>query len=296
MLAWNGIRFSCPRHWEVTGIRDRYMLLEDGDGPVLDLRWERTPENVSAETGLALLRKRSRKTGLVIDEPDRLPADSSLIRHNDPTVETAPFSWSTRTGNTQGVGCMLRFPASSMTVVARFHREPTHTNLAAAAELCSSLACFAPSQTIPWQLYDVGFELPGTFSLKSFSLQPGHYRFIFENGDSRLIMDRVGPASVVLKELSLETWVTGFHSLAKTKTYELRPASNGENSLEWIARRKGDLIPARGLSRLLPLTRFCRGRVWLPPHKNMLLCVTMTDKTPPDDTLFTEVCSSYVLV
>ena len=296
-LAWNGIRISFSNSWEVTSIRDRYALLEDADGPALDLRWEKVVEKGSSPIGLAHLQKRSGKTDLDIHIPDPLPETwpPPEAWNGASDMEAAPFLWSTKSGPEHRIGCLLRSPAADMTIVARFHREPTPQELTAAARTTSSLTAFTPSQLLPWQIYDIGFAVPGSFILESFSLQPGHYRFIFKDTTTRIVVDRVGPASVVLGNMPRRDWVKKFFSLEKAKTHEIREAEGDEGPIEWAACLKGDLVPSRGLPFLKP-SRVCRGRVWLPADKNMLLSVSISDRVPPSDTLFSEVCSSYVLV
>lgn len=298
VLAWNSIRFSFPDLWEVTGIRDRYVLLEDSNGPAVDLRWEKTPDRASAQNRLVRLQKKSRRTGLTITGPDPLPAPWRSPRkwHPDKHVDAIPFLWSARDGGGQRIGCLLCFPASAVTVAVRFHRDPVPAGLAEAARLTSSLSPAPLSGPVPWQIYDVAFAVPASFALSTFSLQPGHYRFIFHDGAAQLILDRIGPASVLLQHSSLRKWVTRFHGLHRAASHDIRQPSGEARILEWAAKRKGDPVPPRGVARFLRPIRFCRGRVWLPANGNMLLSVTLSEKNPPPDTLFSEVCSSYVLV
>jgi len=298
VLAWNGIRIAYPQSWEVTGIRDRYLMLEDREGPALDLRWEVHDGAGKYGADLDQLARKLQKSGLSIRPPDHFPIkwQSPAAWHTDPDATPVPFVWSATPQGRDCIGCLLRFPLPGVTAVLRIHRDPTPANLSRAAGIISSLKIFPEQGPVPWKIYDIAYSVPPLFRLSSFSLQPGHYRFIHAGKGVQLLYDRIGPASIVLQNSSLREWTARFHGLKKSSDFDADKEQESTHSILWSTSRKRDPVPPSGLARFFRGARRWRGAVWIPPGKNMILAVTLSAASLPSDHLFHEVCSSYVLV
>ena len=45
-MAWNGISMRVPSQWEVSFLAKSYLQLDDGMGPVLELKWQQVKGSV----------------------------------------------------------------------------------------------------------------------------------------------------------------------------------------------------------------------------------------------------------
>ena len=59
VLAWNGVSLCVPPHWEVNLLDTSYLQLEDGIGPVMELKWQQLRGKFSHEAHLRKLAKLS---------------------------------------------------------------------------------------------------------------------------------------------------------------------------------------------------------------------------------------------
>jgi hypothetical protein len=150
-----------------------------------------------------------------------------------------------------------------------------------------------------WAVFDLDLKVPSRFGLKRHTFRPGHFQFLFEAGSDWLVMERLGPADVLLAGGDIVQWAEHFYEKEKTKlrggpglhTFEFE----GVNAYEWDAQGSGPLNALMG--RISPArANYSLTRIWQPAGVNKILVVRRGGRGPLDRQEFHQICEWYGVV
>jgi hypothetical protein len=173
-------------------ILDRgFVRLAGANLPVLDLRFgpEKAPFNPDKD-GPRLL-KASGIGGTKLS-----PFRASWARRLRGDVWAAP---------SDGPRLFILHPTKKKAVVAALFSAPPPPDLL--RPVLESLDWTSPDAWRSWRCYDLRLETPPHAVLGKASFRPGAFRLEFSIARSRLVFERLAPASVLLAETALESWL-----------------------------------------------------------------------------------------
>ena len=299
-LAWQGILLKVPPGWEPSVLDPEYLRLESEGRQVLDLRWSRIKGGFDPQKYLVKL-KSSLKSQAEMEPglgPWRERGEGSLKRLAQNDLLLAGFRWREKRGPGQGPGAVVYNPATQRAVLFFF-------SLAAEGEagqgwpgVLASLVDQAGEDWQDWAVFDLSMKVPGGYGLKRHSFRPGHFQFLFESGSDWLILERLGPADVLLAGGDIADWAQGFYKNDKTglrlgsglHTFQVED----RQVYEW---QSGPQNPRSGLAAYLKLNRPASlSRIWQPVGSNLLLVARLGGKSGIDRRMFDTVCEHYALV
>ncbi len=300
-IIWNGVGLVVPDHWEPAGLERDSLLLESGARPVCELKWNVVRGSFSFEKHLKRLAKGHKDADVhgveLADTPEVwVEAVKRLTRSG---LRLRSFIW--RSDGHRGIGAALHNPGTGLAALVQFFIVE-EADESVAAEVLASFRDHSGGKTVPWTLFGLAARVPAEFRLETFSFKPGRYTVSYWRARSarqdnrlpagkgpgtRLTFERFVPASVLLKESDLETWVGDVlneppGSLSVTTT---------DNGLAWAG-----VVRTSLLRKLLRRENHARGRVWTTERGNAILSVTTDGTVPMPEEIFKTIVRSYTLV
>jgi hypothetical protein len=292
-VGWNGIRLSVPRFWEVGRIGDRYMLLEHGGFPVLELKWNNIKGKFSTEKHLNRIKSDFHKQRIGQEiSPWLIPqAWHDVLK----SYEVTGFQWK---GNLfAGKGLILFCKDCRCATLLQFYvrrdRRKEKFNSIHQGEILSSFQDHTPSGLCLWSVFDIRTKLPQHFKLFRHSFSPGAFELTFSTGMYQVSFYRWSPASVILLESDLQ----GFAE--KVFPFKSRHSvSEISNDFETV---ELESFPPLSLWRkwrwkLQKTPIFKWARVWHIPSANRILAVKVESNKPLEFDLLNSICSEYGII
>ncbi len=298
---WNGVGLTAPDGWEPSALERDGLLLEQEGQPVCELKWKTVQGTFSFEKHLKRLTKQHKSVNIhgVEATETPLPWQESATKLGESGLRLHSFIW--RTPSHKGIGAALHNPATGLALLVQFFID-TEDDEHLAAEVLATLRDYSGGKTIPWAMFGLAARLPKAFLLDTFSFKPGHYLIKFWQPKSAkqagklpagkgpglsLTFERFAPASVLLKKMTLATWV---QSTLETAPPEDITLEDNSNSVAWLGIAKTSL-----LRRTLRREVYTAGQVWTPETANAVMAVSATGTLPISEEIFTSVCESYEL-
>lgn len=297
-VLWDGLGLTAPAAWEPARLGLGYLMLEDASGPRLTLRWQRLKAAVSEKRLLKLLARRgdlkpnATPSATVRAVTARLPGAWEAKALADVTGrggEAVLFTLPEQ-GPEQGPG---QGPDQRLAVLAAVHSREGE----AAAPWASALSSLAAADQGLFSLYDVTGQAPPGFTLSSFAVQLGHFRFLYRRGTRSLEFHRFAPAEVILKGLSLQEWAARAFPARSGKAL---PFASGYLGGSPAARYAAPLwTGAAGrarlaLARVFTAASYARVLAWRPDASKVLAVVAAHGGELSLEA-FEEVCERYVV-
>jgi hypothetical protein len=301
-FAWNGIGLSAPPGWEPSAIERDGLFLEDGLGPVCELKWSRVRGTFSFDKHLRKLTRGNKGAVVRPAAPEEIPDAwaGAVARLAESGLRAKSFLW--QADGRRGLGAALHHPGTGLACLIQFfiRAEPDE---AAAAETLATLRDFTGGKTLPWAMFGLAGRVPADFVLDTFSFRPGHYRVAWwrpasgKRGErvptgkgpgTHLDFERFAPASVLLKGTTLEAWCRDRLAHAPPESVAV---DNGPGRIAWRGAAKTSLL-RRALRREI---KTC-GRAWTPDAGNAVLAVTAEGVVPLAEATFNDICGSFSLV
>lgn len=301
-LNWNGLLLHVPPSWTPAVLDGRYLLAEDGDVPVMEVKWQRIEGRFSLEKTVARLIKGVR--GAQVFSPTATEGDNLVpdqwVRTVDQLAEQGfmvkPIFW--RASDLQdpemhaanisaGRGAIVHSSSPNMAWLIQFFETGARSIKQDAARVLLSLRSPDPGQWLPWNIFGIRFQSPPWVTLKDHSFRPGRYRLEFQgNGwknSTRLILERVGPARAVLRGASLRDWAQRYYAkeLASLRAIE------GKRQ---IAEARWQRLPGRVMQR------GSRAAVRLAQDGQMILATFLLNARVRELNAFPEIDATYELV
>ncbi len=278
LTAWNGISFTAPANWQPAQVGRRYLLLEDADGPRLEIKWSPIKGRFSPQQQLRRLGKAVKPVPLPRAWSDALP-----------TFQAEAFSW--QGPELAGKGILLFCDQCRTASLIQFHQQGGCADDLTAAMVLASFRDHTENGWNLWSLFDFQTCIPENYTLTRHSFQPGLFRLDFSSGRKTLTIYRWSPASVLLKNRDL----AGF--AATLNPPDLAPVSvetGTASGLEWSC--PGQERKPGPLARFRPRKRTRLLRLWAVPDRNRIIGVDLSPASRPDIEIFHRICADFVCV
>jgi len=204
-FAWDGISFSVPFSWNLSVQQCRKGVssieLEDDTSLRLQLDWTRPRSKIDIET---VRRRYSKLSKNLVGAADRVEPVAGLAE-----------GWTAFRYVMPDRRCLViaYFLASTGDVFCffRVHFSPRERKRRARTlDLIFSSFRVHAGDIVPWEFYDVAFDLGVEFSLNGTSLHAGRKLMIFQWGLRRLFIWHFSLADVILKRNDIGQWAVDF--------------------------------------------------------------------------------------
>jgi hypothetical protein len=288
-VAWNGISMRVPSQWEVSSLAKSYLQLDDGMGPVIELKWQQVRGVFSHQDHLKKLARHSRSVPGLSFQETSLPEEwRQALRH----FETQSFEW--QGGEISGKGVILYCPESQQASLLQFYQPRGLGDSRVHLGVLDSFRDQCEEDMVRWSLFGLNALMPKSFELVRYRFEPGHYQLEFKDGQEFLDLNRWGPADLLLSKSNLLHWfekrceALSWCRLATIRehTYHGKPALYGKG--------RGSDSPAKRLwariSRKLPNVWI---RIWHLSSQNQILGVAARSLKSLDEYLLEEICRNY---
>ena len=287
-IAWNGVRFKIPPTWEIGEIGRQYLLIENQDGPRLEVKWGPVKGRFSPRVQLKrLTASQGRKLRKNLREDALPPSWEKILRR----YETIGFSW--RSGTIGGRGAVLYCPHCQQATLLQFYQSPFNRPSAYADQLLASFADHTDRTLEKWAVFDIQAQLPTNYLLKTYRFQVGHYQLVFSCKTSTLTLERWSPADALLMKGGL----AGFE-----KIY----LAYSSNQSMVIKKESSDVVEAEDMSNKTILQRmhrrinrqpfYRRAKLWHEVNKNRILGVRLEGNNSIEFQHLQMICSNYETV
>ena len=284
-VAWNGIRFLSPVDWEVGKIGNQYLVLEDEDGPIMEVKWRRIKGNFSARAQLQRLAAVHKvKPGMIVK---KIPVPYGWKKIID-DYESACFSWHGETIG--GIGTVLYCPKCRTSTLLQFFQRKAHIAEKITAQILASFQDHPQNDQVAWAVFDMTARIPGEFRLSRYRFEPGVFELRFARGRDKIMLYRWGPASILLRQADLLQNASKMFGISRSDLH-CKMADGHYIVDSSISPRSGGWA---GMSNLIGAKHvYATSRMWHLEAKNRLLGVKMEGRQPIDSGVFEQVCRFY---
>jgi len=288
-VAWNGISMRVPSKWEVSSLAKSYLQLDDGTGPVLELKWQQLRGVFSHQDHLKKLARHSRSVPGLNFQQTSLPDEwRQALRH----FETQCFEW--QGGEINGKGVVLYCPASQQASLLQFYQTRGLADSKVHLGVLDSFRDQCEEDMVRWSLFGLNAVMPKSFELVRYRFEPGHYQLEFKDRQECVDLNRWGPADLLLRKSDLRHWfekkceeLNWCRSAAiQERAYQGKPALYGKS-------RGSDSLAVRlwaRISRKLPNVWI---RIWHLYSQNQIMGVAARSLKSLDEHLLEEICRNY---
>lgn len=277
-ISWNRVSFICPQSWQPLEVGQRYLVLEDKDGPVMEVKWGPVKGRFSHKTQLKKLASMHQRKLAKTLEPCELPPKwAKSVKRFDASA----FSWH---GDDAGAkGLLLYCPDCRNASILQFFKEG-----AAPSRVLERFRDHLEGGFAAWSLFDIYAETPDQFQLTSHSFLPGKFSLSFSSDSSKLHLYRYSPASVLLANGGLEGFSRSVFSNLPGEPKFSRHM--GREAVEF------EKLPGEGVKGVLDKLKikgaWARYRLWHLEKENRILAVVMEGRKAESD-LFDQISAHY---
>jgi hypothetical protein len=281
--AWNGIRFMAPADWVPAEIGNRYLMLEDEDGPVMEVKWKPIKGAFSFQKHLHRLSTLHR--GQPVEE-SRLPARWQKALEG---FETSGFSWSGETVSARGA--VLFCPKCRNATFVQFYMKAAEKADDPPGELLASFQDHPKNGAVIWSIFDIRAVVPEEFRLVHHRFSPGEYTISLSAGRRHLTLHRWGPAAVLLSEKDLEQFAREVAGIPDT--VPIFRAAKDKYMLEWEAGQPSVPGWSRWYHRIRRKPIIFNFRIWQETEKNRILAIRMESQEAADPNILEKLAVNY---
>ncbi len=283
-LAWNGIRFMAPDHWQVGSIGIRYLMLEDEDGPTIEAKWGRVKGSFSHRAFLRRLGAQNRKKygkGL----KDWTPPPEWTAPLDDYKIQG--FRW--RADGVVGRGILLYCPECRTASLMQFLHRGSNTDNETPPVVLSTFKDHGQDDRTLWSIFDIRAVVPSELQLWRHSFEAGRYELTFSTKGCKLSLYRWGPASVILTGRSLGEFAALAFNAPEGRVVT---KDDGPTTVEW--RLPPSQTPLSALWNRLKPNPGCRWfRMWHLEPNNKILGVKIDGWKLPVGRVLDQICDGY---
>lgn len=284
-VAWNGIRFLSPADWEIGKIGNQYLMLEDDEGPVMEVKWRRIKGNFSPQTQLQRLAAlHKKKIGVTIK---KIPIPSNWEKMAE-HYQTVCFSWHNEVMG--GIGIVLYCPKCQTSTLMQFFQRKARKTEKITTHLLASFQDHPKKGQTAWTVFDMTARIPDDFQLLRYRFEPGVFELTFARGKHKITLYRWGPATILLRELDLLQ--------TASKMFGISQGNLQHKKIDDYDTIDTNICPrSDGWTRIRRLVKpnhvYCMARLWHLEDKNRLHGVKMDGKQPTDLLMFEQVCRNF---
>lgn len=284
-IAWSGIAFEAPGNWHIGKIGEKYLMLDDGSQPALDVQWGSVSTKFDAHDYLHQLNSRvaavyTEQQGLFTQRMALPPTWQEALRG----FEVHAFMWwETGCG---GKGVVVYCPHCHTASMIRFyHAHGARFKQTVALRLLSSFRDHREDDTCIWSLYDVRARLPRHWQIKQFRFQPAKYELVFSSAQKNLTLYRWKAPQTTLAQFAEGQVSFPWHEAYTILNYS---ADAGEWYYEPDVKTTSSL-----LDLIKPAYNYYWLRLWRLPRIRRLLGIAAVGNQPLDMTFLKMVCADY---
>ncbi|UCG11965.1 MAG: hypothetical protein JSU72_15825 [Deltaproteobacteria bacterium] len=269
-----------------------FLQLDDGVGPVLELKWQALRGKYSRNSILIKLARQSATVDDLNFRQEPVPDD---WREALCGFDVQGFVW--HGPEVKGEGAILYCLACQTATLLQFYQRKDQTDPHVAKQVLRSFRDHSEDGLVTWALFDLRALLPQRYQLTHHLFHPGLYQLSFQYRNQRVILRRWGPANLLLKTVDLKGWFE-----EKSKEFDWNNLTHLRTYDHWAvptvqAVRKGSSSPgARFWARMSRKSPHIWIRIWHLRSQNQILGVEARGKVPLDEDLLEEICSNYEMV
>jgi len=278
-----------PSQWEVSSLAKSYLQLDDGMGPVIELKWQQVRGVFSHQDHLKKLARHSRSVPGLSFQETSLPEEwRQALRH----FETQSFEW--QGGEISGKGVILYCPESQQASLLQFYQPRGLGDSRVHLGVLDSFRDQCEEDMVRWSLFGISALTPKSFELVRYRFEPGHYQLEFKDGQECVDLNRWGPADLLLRRDDLGHWFEKRckdldwcrWATVREHTYRGKPALYGKS-------RGSDNLASRLWARITRKFPNVWIRIWQLSSQNQILGVAARSLKFLDEHLLEEICRNY---
>lgn len=305
LIGWQGMRFSLPPEWNITGFsmdrREGYLKVDSPGTMFVQVKWtdtrapkrrtlaellfdlwrrfRKTPETEPKQPDLrAMLEnflkqtaKHARKQKATFDcriKPETIEANGERAAHN--------FSW---IGGGVGQGKIWHCRKCGRVVIAQVIGQPRDNISDVAAQMFGDIIDHAEQGWYTWALYDLVAQIPADFVLKTQKLMSGYLKLEFERRGEKIVLERWGLANITLKKFTLPEWFEQVCPLRNHRAATEETSVQGHLAVRATGRIRGVGSWVRALRGSLftlnpPAIRY-EAMLWECPESNKIYAIQL---------------------
>ncbi len=281
LVAWNHIRFHCPKSWQPLEIGLRYLVLEDRDGPVMEVKWGPVKGRFSHKTQLDKLASFHKRKLAKTLEPCELPSRWEQKLNG---FEVSGFAWQ---GDESGAkGALIYCPKCRTATIIQFFKEGK-----VPSQVLDSFQDHREDGLIRWAMFDIQALLPTEFQLTSHSFLAGKFSLSFKGDSHAVHLYRYSPASIILASQDLEGFAMAtFPGLGNEPEFLQHM---GHDAVEFVREPRAGFSGI--IQKLNPKPTHSSARLWHQEKDNRIMAVILEGRTPYYG-LLEQVCLNYEIV
>ncbi|WP_432736040.1 hypothetical protein [Maridesulfovibrio sp. FT414] len=197
-IAWDGISFDIPSVFEVSGIDKKFLQLDNGEQPCIEIRWYDAGNTYKEKTYFRQLAKKIEAASGIKIESTVLPG--SWKKPLD-KYDATGFYW--QSDLTSGRGVMFYCKEASQVMLVQFINKCDDCTDEGAVMLFETLKFHNSGTEKPWRIYDMQANMPVEMKLDSFEFKPGRFILTLADGNETVSFYRFSPADIILKSTTL---------------------------------------------------------------------------------------------
>lgn len=197
-IAWDGISFEIPSNFEVSGIDKKFLQLDNGEHPCIEIRWYDAGKTYKEKTYFRQLAKKIESNSGIEIESTVMPGSwKAPLKKYDSTA----FYWQSDLATGRGV--MFYNKKAAQIMLIQFINKCDECTDNAAVIFLNSLQFHKGEETTNWRIYDLQATLPAGFNLESYEFKPGRFNITVGDQIETLSLYRFSPADMILKNSTL---------------------------------------------------------------------------------------------
>ncbi len=283
-LAWNGIRFEAPAQWDVGQIGAHHLILEDQNGPVMEVKWGAVKGRFSHRAHLKRLAAlQSRRNQISVAEWILPPPWEATLAD----FEAGGFLWQSPAAS--GRGAILFCPVCRTATLIQFFGDSSVDREKVFLKILKSLRDHRQDGWLLWSIFDIRATLPQALKLHRFRFEVGNFELAFTAGRDQICLHRWAPAAALLAGRDLIAFAGTIPEFARG-TPQPTTLKNCE-AIQWEQKPVDNWW--RKLDRFKKKPSFYSFWMWYLEEQNRILGVRAEGKGPVDAQLAKQVYEHY---
>jgi hypothetical protein len=282
LIGWDGIRFTVPGDWNVTGVSaeraEGYLKVDSPGTMFVQVKWS-DPSHAAPRTlmeivarGARLLRrglptepgapdlrrmldaylketeKRARRSGQTFNckvKPESNEGDGERTAHN--------FSWA---GGGQGQGKIWFCSTCRRTVIAQVVGQGRDPVADVAAGVFGEMHDHGDGGWNAWGAFDLVASVPAAYALRAHKFMSGYLRMEFWcRSRGRLVLERWGLANLARKKFTLREWLGRMAEADRHRPEYTDETMNGHSGVRARGHVRGVVARLAAVRDALPALR-----------------------------------------
>ncbi|MBI5592307.1 MAG: hypothetical protein HY881_17715 [Deltaproteobacteria bacterium] len=286
-IAWNGIAFRKPSHWEIATIGRNYLMLGTRTDPRMEITWGNLFKKTSHKRSLKQLQTQIRRKHHLTTDPWTPPQDwlQALPAH-----EVSGISFKESAGNALIVSCTFCNRASLFQFYQCSSEDPSYFHKIV-SKLLSTFRDHSEDNRQQWAVFDVRAILPAALQIKSYQFSPGFMTMDFSAKGLGISLYRWSPASVLLAGRKLPEFAGSLPFYPGSTSGKQQDV----NRMEW---EKSPSISLLTRIATFLSARFSHHRLLIrhDTETNRILAVRSESRHPMDPVFFAQIAADYETV